>query len=898
MKSVFDPCSLIGRAKIQIGRVSGNGRRRLANRRLVPAALLTGGILSGFSLAAVNAAHVNIYVSPAGSNKNPGTAAQPVRTLPHARDMVRTMNRNMTGDIVVNLEAGTYRLTRPLELTPADSGTNGHDVIYQAVSGAKVVISGAVRITRWRLINKTKNLWAADVPAVLHNTRQLYINGVRALRTRGRLPVAVRTTATGYIAASAVMAHWKNQSDIDFVYTGGNGLWSQPSLGLGPWTQPQCPVKSIVGRIISMAQPCWNNSTRRVKLPAKFHSGRMANLVGPGHVGKEPAYAANVFEFLGTPGQWYLDRPTHTLFYTPRTGENLVNADVEASVLQQLIIGHGTPTDPVHNIVFSGIQFSYATWLFPSSPEGFSEIQANYMVTGTHGYKTQGLCHLVPHGQCPFGYWTQTPGNVSFINDHKIQFIRDAFVHLGAAGLQLGDGSQFDTVKGCVFTDISANGIELGNVDMPDAPLMEVTRNNIIEDNHIYNVATEYHGGVGIDVGYAANTLIDHNQLNDLPYTAISLGWGGWLDKIKLAGVANNSHDNVVEHNLIFDHMLTLADGGGIYTQGLTGPSLAQGEKLLGNVIYNQYGSGHGIYTDNGCNNVTAEDNVIFHTNFDNWGGRHRDYYDGNRGKIFDGFRFENNYWQQGDPDTSRMNVTLRNNHLIASLDQVPAAILHAAGLQKAFRNILTRQFGAPAAPEPPMRVAAWGGNGFAYVSWNPPVFQGSSPITSYTVMASNGSSIAISNAQYMKNGYVTISGLPNGQPCSFTVTATNDDGESPPSIPPADITPSQRRIRLPGVPTIVRVRTQNGIASVRFRSPRYNGGAPVTHYVLRVFPGGREMTLSGRTMLVLWGGHTTFAIVSGLKPQRTYHFDLAAVNAAGRGEYANSKAVRVDATR
>lgn len=84
----------------------------------------------------------------------------------------------------------------------------------------------------------------------------------------------------------------------------------------------------------------------------------------------------------------------------------------------------------------------------------------------------------------------------------------------------------------------------------------------------------------------------------------------------------------------------------------------------------------------------------------------------------------------------------------------------------------------------------------------------------------------------------------------------------------------------------------------MRFRSPRYNGGAPVTHYVMRIFPGGKEITLSGRTMLVLWGGHTTFAIVSGLKPQQTYHFELAAVNAAGRGEYAKSKAVRIDTMR
>ena len=84
------------------------------------------------------------------------------------------------------------------------------------------------------------------------------------------------------------------------------------------------------------------------------------------------------------------------------------------------------------------------------------------------------------------------------------------------------------------------------------------------------------------------------------------MGWGGWPDKIHRAGVVNNSLNNVVADNLIFDHMQLLADGGAIYTQGLTGPSLAEGEKIIGNVIYNQLGSGHGIYTDNGCNNANG----------------------------------------------------------------------------------------------------------------------------------------------------------------------------------------------------------------------------------------------------------------------------------------------------
>jgi hypothetical protein len=851
-------------------------------------------VTGGLPLRAAAAPMNTIYVSPAGNDQSNGTRTHPVRTLHAAQRLVRTINQKMTGNIVVMLSAGTYRLSHPLILTQRDSGFNGFNIIYRADAGAKVVISGAVRISGWKLINKAGNLWAAKAPSSLHNTRQLYINGVRALRTRGRVPAHLRTTPDGYVGATSAMDHWRNQNDIEFVYTGGNGIWNQPSEGLGPWTQPRCPVASISGTHIVMAQPCWNNSTRRVKLPAKFHSRRMANLVGPGHVGKAPAYIENVYEFLGTPGQFYFDIPTHTLYYTPRAGEDMRTADVEAPERQKLVTGIGTPEQPVTNIMFSGLQFSYATWLFPSSPEGFSEIQANYMVTGHNGYATQGLCHLVPGGQCPFGDWTQTPGNVSFAYDHHIEFLNDAFVHLGAAGLQLGMGSQFDLVKGCVFTDISANGVELGGVAAPEAPANAQTLNNTIEDNYIYNVATEFNGGVGIDVGYAANSRIEHNQLDDLPYTGISLGWGGWPDKIKLPGVANYSHDNIVAHNLIFNHMLVLADGGGIYTQGLTGPSLRHGEKLIGNVIRNQFSSGHALYTDNGCCNVTAENNVIFHTNFDNWGGRHRDYYDHNHGRIFDGFRFENNYWQQGDPDSSRMNVTLHSNHLITSLAQVPGQIMEAAGLQRAYKNLLTRHFGAPAAPESPTRVAATAGNGFACVSWNPPVFQGSTPITGYAVRASSGKSVTISAAEFRKLGYVKMPGLKDRVHERFTVTATNSDGTSPPSLPSAQIVPHVVRTVLPPPPTVVAVHVQNGIASVHFRSSKSRSGGPVLAYILRVTPGIPDQVITGRTVLVLWGGHTTFRTVGGLKPGRTYHFAMAAVNAFGHGPFSASRSVRV----
>jgi hypothetical protein len=187
-----------------------------------------------------------IYVSPKGDDAHKGTAASPVRTLERALELSRSAR-----DRRIVLRGGTYRLAQPLQLTAADSGATGHDLVFTAAPGEHPILSGAVRIEQWHLADPARRLWSAPVPASVSNTRQLYINGWRATRTRGRVPVALTETPSGYTAASDAMASWKNPADIEFVYTGGNSLWTERSEGLGSWTEPRCPVASIAGNVVT-----------------------------------------------------------------------------------------------------------------------------------------------------------------------------------------------------------------------------------------------------------------------------------------------------------------------------------------------------------------------------------------------------------------------------------------------------------------------------------------------------------------------------------------------------------------------------------------------------------------------------------------------------------------------
>ena len=201
----------------------------------------------------------------------------------------------------------------------------------------------------------------------------------------------------------------------------------------------------------------------------------------------------------------------------------------------------------------------------------------------------------------------------------------------------------------------------------------------------------EYKGGVGILVGYAEKTLITHNQLDTLTYTAISIGWGGWPDKKGLPAQPNFSNHNVLSNNLIFNYMTLLNDGGGIYTQGRTGSSFATGEQITGNVLHDQKNKsgGHVVYTDNGAAFISIKGNAMYNSSVSSEGHDHNDTTSGT-GK--DPLDIEGNYWTKGRADTMANGLIVKNNHPITSPSQIPSSIVDNAGLEPAFAALLNWQ--------------------------------------------------------------------------------------------------------------------------------------------------------------------------------------------------------------
>jgi hypothetical protein len=481
---------------------------------------------------------IDYYVSPDGLDTNIGTIGLPFRTIQKARDVVRTVNSSMSEDINVYLREGWYILSSAITFDQDDSGTNGYNVIYQAYSGEHVVISGGRQITGWTL--HAGNIWKADAPGL--ETRQLYINCVRASRAHSgnltnSLPGAVKT-AEGYTTTDTNMQNWGNKGDIEFIFSGNHGgIVRGGGSGWGPtWIEARVGVDSIVGTNITMDEPAWTVindgwSDQRTVVPTDVE---------------------NAYELLDEDGEWYLDRSQDVVYYIPRSGEDMITAIVIAPVLERLVIGTGILGSPIKNIHFKNITFAHATWLVPNTSAGFPEEQACCM-------------------GCKCSYWCSHPtladediypdGNVYFRMATNVRFERCTFKHLGAEGLVLSHGSKDCMITGCVFTQISGNCIRIGHIGNPH-PSDDRYKNtgNQITNCYIHDSPCEYHGGCGILVNYTANTLISHNEVCYVPYTAISFGWGWDME------TNTYMQNSEMSYNYVHHYVQVMGDGGAIYT--------------------------------------------------------------------------------------------------------------------------------------------------------------------------------------------------------------------------------------------------------------------------------------------------------------------------------------------
>ncbi|MFF7791454.1 RICIN domain-containing protein [Streptomyces sp. NPDC007991] len=606
--------------------------------RLLPAALATAVsavLLTSLMtpIPASAATQATYYIAPDGDDSNTGTITGPFKTLQHARDVVRTVNSNMTGDINVHLRGGTYPMSGTIDFTKADSGTNGHRVVYAAYPGEKPVLEGGVQVTGWT--QHSGNIWKATLNRD-NKLRALYVNGKRA-------QMAAKTINSAGCYASYKLDPplpswaWEAVDECD------GSKYSLSDLPAVASNQDDVEIKSSTTwtRTIVGVEQITTSSDGAHRV-AMFQQPGAAIAQGPPNGNFSPTGShtfMNAFEFLNQPGEFYFDKTNHALYYYKSSSEDMTTAKVFApnNVSTFLKIAGTSTTDHARNITFSGLTVEHSDWNLVKV--GDSVFRQGQQGNASANVYTRGNFHVYTYRNVDL-----PPAVIQIENADGIILRRNTVQHTGADGITLANDVTNSELTGNYTNDIAGSALTVGhpqhvyigdheshNNEKYPVNVEGICKNITVTNNYLHDSAVLFEGSSPVSAYFTDTLSLQHNRIEKSPWAGITLGWGWWNfdgspGSINQGTPTTTARNNTLRYNELIDTMQTLSDSAPIYTLG----------NQPGTEISNNYMQGvpaghkYGIHPDEGSANINEHDNVLdvdpdvkYAINSGTWGKQH-----------------------------------------------------------------------------------------------------------------------------------------------------------------------------------------------------------------------------------------------------------------------------------
>ena len=483
------------------------------------------------------------FVSPQGDDTNDGSFEKPFATLQAAREAVRKINDDMTGDIYVFLDGGDYYLNEPLVLTEEDSGTNGYNIIYRNLdeAGSANLIGGKQVTSQWSLVDATADPASnpdGDLPDDMqgkvykthvgtdHDFHTLYVNDQRATLARTQN----RNNDSGFSSALTPYMRSAGGGTGDLYYNAGdldedslNGLINAQKRGdlnasiymwdggYWDWMTDTIPVSAI------------DTSSR--KMTFKTVEGH-PEIYRPKYATRNNAryFVQGNLGFLDEPGEYYYNASTGDLYYYP-DGE-IDQQDIVIPTMQEIIRVEGSSRDQrAENIEFSGLEIKdadHTEWYAYGWNWGDAGDGLGFYPKEAEGSTQPSYCEQTE--RIEFQY-----GNVSLVNTRNISINNSRIKNSGMFGIELYLANENAKIENCMIENTAHGGINFDG-GYPGVAGDEngdgYSRDNLVSNCVIHDIGELVGQASGFTIQQSGYNTVSHVEIYNSPRRGILLTAG------------------------------------------------------------------------------------------------------------------------------------------------------------------------------------------------------------------------------------------------------------------------------------------------------------------------------------------------------------------------------------